>query len=76
MVRGVGFAPLFTSKIPLARRVLYNQLKSPETSESITKISPISRIVQKVSKEMRVYTEEDHLGGIPDEIKGGISQSF
>jgi predicted transport protein len=43
-------------------------LKSPETSESITVISKSSEIVQKVSKEIKVYTEEDHLNGLPDEI--------
>ena len=45
----------------------FNQLKSPETSESITTVSPKSEIVQKVSKEIRVYTEEDHLSDLPNE---------
>lgn len=49
--------------------LLFNQLKSPEMSESITKISPRSEIVQKVSREIKIYTEEDHLQGLPDEIK-------
>jgi predicted transport protein len=48
--------------------LLFNQLKSPETSESITKISPRSDIVQKVSREIKVYREEDHLDGLPSEI--------
>jgi predicted transport protein len=47
--------------------LLFNQLKSPEMSESITKISPRSEIVQKVSREIKVYTEEDHLNGLPNE---------
>ena len=47
--------------------LLFNQLKSPETSESITKVSPRSDIVQKVSREIKVYTEEDHLSGLPNE---------
>jgi len=47
--------------------LLFNQLKSPETSESITKISPRSEIVQKVSREIKVYTEEDHFNGLPNE---------
>jgi len=50
--------------------ILFNQLKSPETSESITKVSPKSDIVQKVSREIKVYTEEDHLQGIPEDIVG------
>ena len=48
--------------------LLFNQLKSPETSESITKVSPRSDLVQKVSREIKVYTEEDHLNGLPSEI--------
>ena len=48
--------------------LLFNQLKSPETSESITKVSPRSDIVQKVSREIKVYREEDHLSGLPSEI--------
>lgn len=48
--------------------LLFNQLKSPETSESITKVSPRSDIVQKVSREIKVYREEDHLDGLPSEI--------
>lgn len=43
-------------------------MKSPETSESITKVSSKSDVVQKVSREIKVYTEEDHLKGIPEEI--------
>jgi len=48
--------------------ILFNQLKSPETSESITKVSPKSDIVQKVSREIKVYTEEEHLKGMPEDI--------
>jgi predicted transport protein len=48
--------------------LLFNRLKSPETSESITKISRRSEIVQKVSREIKVYTEEGHLGGLPNEV--------
>jgi predicted transport protein len=48
--------------------LLFNQLKSPETSESITKVSQKSELVQKVSREIKVYTEEDHLNGLPNEV--------
>ena len=48
--------------------LLFNQLKSPETSESITKISPRSDIVQKVSREIKVYREEDHLDGLQSDL--------
>lgn len=49
--------------------ILYNQLKSPETSESITTITSKSDIVQKVSREIKLYTEEYHLQNMPDHIK-------
>jgi len=41
--------------------VLYNQLKSPDTSESITVISPKSEAAKKVTREIKIYTEQDHL---------------
>ena len=47
----------------------FNQLKSPETSESINIVSRGTGVVREVSKEIKVYTEEDHLIGMPDEIK-------
>ena len=41
--------------------VLFNQLKSPDTSESINTVSSGSKVVQEVSKEVKVYNESDHL---------------
>lgn len=49
--------------------ILFSQLKSPETSESITTISPESEVVQEVSREIKVYNEEDHLQLMPESIK-------
>lgn len=49
--------------------VLFNELKSPETSESINKISKQSETVKEVSREIKVHTEEEHLLNMPDEIK-------
>lgn len=49
--------------------VQYSKLKSPETSESIKKISNKSDVVKKVSEEVKVYTEEDFLNTSPEEIK-------
>lgn len=43
------------------KTVLFNQIKSPEKSESITKISPKSELVRSVSQEVKEYTEEFHL---------------
>ena len=49
--------------------ISYTQLKSPDTSESITKIIRRSEVIREVSKEIKVYTEADHLENIPEEIK-------
>lgn len=49
--------------------VLFNQLKAPKSNESITKVSSKSDIVQKVSDEVKVYTEDDHLKTTSDDVK-------
>lgn len=49
--------------------ILFNQLKASNTSESITKVSTKSEIVKKVSDEVKVYIEEDHLKNISDDVK-------
>lgn len=41
--------------------IQYSRLKSPESSESIKKISKKSNVVEKVSAEIKVYTEENFL---------------
>lgn len=50
--------------------ILFNKLKSPETSASFKEISSQSKDVQNVSREIRVYTEEEHLNDMPEEIEG------
>ena len=49
--------------------VQYTRLKSHETSESIKKISKKSDVVEKVSEEVKVYTEEGFLASSSEEIK-------
>jgi predicted transport protein len=49
--------------------VSINQLKSAEISESINVVSHGSSVVREVSKEIKVYTEEDHLSGMLEEIR-------
>ncbi len=49
--------------------IQYTKLKSHENSESINKISKKSDVVGKVSSEVKVYTEEDHLTYCSEEIK-------
>ncbi len=48
--------------------IFFNQIESPESNESIETISQKSETVTKVSKEIKVYSEEDHLAGMPDDI--------
>ena len=40
--------------------ILFNEIQSPEKSESITTISQGSEIVKQVSKEVRIYDEQYH----------------
>lgn len=47
----------------------FSQLRSPETSESINVVSRGSSVVREVSKEIKVYTEEEHLSNMPEDIK-------
>lgn len=49
--------------------MLFNQLKAPESKESITTISSSNEVVSKVNREVKVYSEEYHLKDKPDEIK-------
>ena len=49
--------------------LLFNQLKSPDTNESINKVSSKSKAVQKVSTEVKKYNEENHLNVASEEIK-------
>ncbi len=48
--------------------IQYDRLKSPETSESINKISKSSETVERVTEEVRVYTEDDYLKTADEEI--------
>jgi predicted transport protein len=49
--------------------ILFNQIQSPEKSESITTISQRSEIVKQVSKEVKVYDEEYHFQHASDKTK-------
>jgi len=49
--------------------VSVEQIQSLGANESIKTISKKSKTVEEVSKEIKVYTEDDLLLGIPDEIK-------
>jgi predicted transport protein len=47
--------------------VLYNQIKSPESSESIKTITK-NKSIEKINKEVAKYSIEDHLRGKPKDI--------
>lgn len=49
--------------------ILYNQLKSPEKSESINTISQKSEVVKKVSREVKLYMEDDHTIDASENLK-------
>jgi len=49
--------------------IQFSRLKSHKNSESIKKISKSNNIVSDVTKEVKVYTEEDHLNNCSEEIK-------
>jgi len=49
--------------------IAFNQVKSPESSESITTVSSTSETVKKVSKEIKVYSENDLLVKSTEEIR-------
>lgn len=49
--------------------VRFAHLRPSGATESIKTISAKSKTIERVSKEIKVYTEEDHLNGVPDEIK-------
>jgi predicted transport protein len=48
--------------------ILYNQLLAQEAKESIKTVSK-NKTINSVSKEVKVYTVEDHLAGIEEETR-------
>jgi predicted transport protein len=49
--------------------LVFNEVKSPSTKEPITTIAKDSDVVKKVTEEIKVFTEEDHLTSVDDKIK-------
>ncbi|MDO8869520.1 MAG: DUF5655 domain-containing protein [Methanobacteriaceae archaeon] len=48
--------------------ILYNQIKSPETNNSIKTVSPKNKVIETVEMEVKKYSEEDHLSGTAPEL--------
>jgi predicted transport protein len=51
----------------------YNQLLSPESTESIKTVTK-NKTIAKVSTEVKVYTVDDHINGVNDKIQSLFSQ--
>jgi predicted transport protein len=51
------------------KTVSYNQLQTSGAQESVKTISRHDETIEKVTKEIKVYTEQDHLDKISDEVK-------
>lgn len=51
------------------KTISYNQIQTSGSQESIKTISRQDETIEKVTREIKVFTEQEHLDGISDEIK-------
>lgn len=49
--------------------VTFNEIKSPVKKESITTVVRSNAVAKRVSEEIKVYTEDDHLTTVDDNVK-------
>lgn len=49
--------------------VIYDQIRPSERSESIKVIGQSSELVREITREIRVYTEEEHVQSVPGRIR-------
>jgi predicted transport protein len=54
--------------------LVFNEVKSPSTREPITAIAKNNAVARKVTEEIKVYTEEDHLKSVDDNVKEMYSE--
>src|SRR5207302_9200577 len=54
--------------------LVFNEIKSHSTKEPITTIAKNNAIAKKVTEEIKVYTEEDHLESVDDKVKDLYSE--
>ena len=54
--------------------LVFNEVKSPITKEPITAIAKNNAVVRKVTEEIKVYSEEDHLKSVDDKVKEMYSE--
>jgi hypothetical protein len=49
--------------------LVFNEVKSPSTKKPLAVIAKRNPVAKKVAEEIKVYSEEDHLNGVNDNIK-------
>jgi predicted transport protein len=49
--------------------LVFNEARSPFTKETITTIAKSNPVAKRVTEQIKVYTEEDHLNGVDDNVK-------
>jgi predicted transport protein len=54
--------------------LVFNEVKSPSTKEPITAIVKNNAVAKKVTEEIKVYTEDDHLKSVDDKVKEMYSE--
>ncbi len=60
---------LWTIKRYENNTISFEEVKKTNATESIKTISKQDKVVEQVSNEIKVYTEEEHLNGISDEVR-------
>lgn len=50
------------------KTINYNQVQTSGAQESVKTISRQNETIEKVTREIKVFTEQEHLDGMPDEI--------
>jgi hypothetical protein len=54
--------------------LVFNEVKSPSTKEPVTTIAKNDAVARKVTEEIKVYTEEDHLKSVDNNVKEMYSE--
>ena len=49
--------------------LVFNEVKSPSTKEPITAIAKNNAVAKRVTEEIKVYTEENHVKSVDDKVK-------
>ncbi len=60
---------LWTIKRYENNTISFEQVKKTNATESVKTISKKDKVVEQVSNEIKVYTEEEHLEGVSDDVR-------